>query len=83
MKLENPEKFRDLYMSVTEEKKKMMILILQQLKFHLFCTTLCRNPLKWEGEKTVICEQIIEKNIDKLFMNYEILSVFPYRVMKC
>ena len=27
-------------------------------------------------------EQIIEKNIDKLFVNYEVLSAFPYRIMR-
>ncbi len=30
----------------------------------------------------VLLEQIIEKNIDKLFINYEVLSAYPYRIMR-
>ena len=34
-------------------------------------------------KKTVILlEQIIEKNIDQLFINYEVLSAFPFRIMR-
>ena len=37
-------------------------------------------PSEQKGEKTfILLEQIIEKNIGKLFVNYEIESVFPYR----
>lgn len=36
-----------------------------------------------EGEKRVILlEQIIERNMDKLFLNYNIECVFPFRVMR-
>ena len=39
-------------------------------------------PSEQKGEKTfILLEQIIEKNIGKLFVNYEIESVFPYRIM--
>lgn len=30
----------------------------------------------------ILLEQIIERNIHKLFMNYEVLCAFPYRVMR-
>lgn len=30
----------------------------------------------------ILLEQIIERNIDKLFMNYEVLCAFPFRVMR-
>lgn len=30
----------------------------------------------------ILLEQIIEKNIDKLFLNYEVLCAYPYRVMR-
>ena len=30
----------------------------------------------------ILLEQIIEKNIEKLFINYEVLSAFPYRIMR-
>ncbi len=40
-------------------------------------------PSAGEGEKTLILlEQIIEKNIGKLFLNYEVLSASPYRIMR-
>ena len=40
-------------------------------------------PSEQKGEKTfILLEQIIEKNIGKLFVNYEIESVFPYRTMR-
>ena len=40
-------------------------------------------PSEQKDEKTfILLEQIIEKNIGKLFVNYEIESVFPYRIMR-
>ena len=40
-------------------------------------------PSEQKSEKTfILLEQIIEKNIGKLFVNYEIESVFPYRIMR-
>lgn len=36
-----------------------------------------------EEEKCfILLEQIIEKNIDKLFLNYKVLCAYPYRVMR-
>lgn len=38
-----------------------------------------------EGKKEqtfILLEQIIEKNIDKLFLNYKVLCAHPYRVMR-
>ena len=38
-----------------------------------------------EGESTqtfILLEQVIEKNIDKLFLNYEVLCAHPYRIMR-
>lgn len=36
-----------------------------------------------EGTRTfILMEQIIEKNINKLFLNYEVISAFPYRIMR-
>lgn len=37
---------------------------------------------KPEGKTFILLEQIIEKNIDKLFLNYEVLCAYPYRVMR-
>lgn len=30
----------------------------------------------------ILLEQVIEKNIDKLFLNYEVLCAYPYRIMR-
>lgn len=36
-----------------------------------------------ETEQTfILLEQIIEKNIDKLFLNYKVLCAYPYRIMR-
>ena len=35
-----------------------------------------------EGRTFILLEQIIEKNIDKLFLNYHVLCAHPYRVMR-
>ena len=38
---------------------------------------------KGAGKTTVILlEEIIERNVDKLFMNYDILSAHPFRIMR-
>lgn len=40
-------------------------------------------PAGKEGEKTVILlEEIIERNIDKLFLNYDIICAHPFRIMR-
>ena len=36
-----------------------------------------------EGQKCfILLEQVIEKNISKLFLNYEVVCAYPYRVMR-
>lgn len=40
-------------------------------------------PSSDEGEKTVILlEEIIEKNLDKLFLNNKVICSYPYRIMR-
>ena len=40
-------------------------------------------PSRKDGETTfILLEQIIEKNIGELFLNYKVLCAFPYRVMR-
>ena len=40
-------------------------------------------PSSEEGTKDIILlEEIIEKNIEKLFLNYKVISAHPYRVMR-
>ncbi len=37
------------------------------------------NP---EARTFILLEQVIEKNIDKLFLNYDVLCAYPYRIMR-
>lgn len=40
-------------------------------------------PPKTEGERTVILlEEVIERNMDKLFLNYDIVCAHPFRIMR-
>lgn len=40
-------------------------------------------PSAREGETTLLLlEQVIEKNIGKLFLNYEVICAYPYRIMR-
>ena len=40
-------------------------------------------PSEKKGETTIILlEQIIEKNIQKLFLNYKVICAYPYRIMR-
>ncbi|MCR4797646.1 MAG: RNA degradosome polyphosphate kinase [Lachnospiraceae bacterium] len=34
------------------------------------------------NESYVLLEQIIEKNLDKLFLNYNVICAYPYRIMR-
>ena len=44
---------------------------------------LVQIPSADDGEKCfILLEQIIEKNIDKLFLNYDVLCAYPYRIMR-
>lgn len=40
-------------------------------------------PSNQEGiQEVILLEQVIEKNIAKLFLNYEVISAHPYRIMR-
>lgn len=41
-------------------------------------------PIPSHGDEItfILLEQVIEKNIEKLFLNYEVISAFPYRIMR-
>ena len=42
------------------------------------------DPCRKEGEDTtvILLEEIIERNIDKLFLNYDVVCAHPYRIMR-
>ncbi len=41
-----------------------------------------RIPTDDESTVIILLEEIIKKNLDKLFLNYEIICAYPYRVMR-
>lgn len=44
---------------------------------------LIQIPSKREGDTTfILLEQVIERNISKLFLNYNVLCAYPYRIMR-
>lgn len=39
-------------------------------------------PAEGEAREIILLEEIIEKNLNKLFLNYEIVCAHPYRIMR-
>ena len=39
-------------------------------------------PTKGEGRKVILLEEIIEKNMEKLFLSYDIVCAHPFRIMR-
>lgn len=81
---EHNGQFRELYMSHTSKKKKGDSDIeFATVQVPSVLPRYVEIPCTEEGEKAfILLEQIIEKNIGRLFMNYEVLSAFPYRIMR-
>lgn len=78
------EDFRELYITHTGKKKnKLSEPDFATVQVPSVLPRFVEIPSEVPGEKTVVLlEQIIEKNIQSLFLNYEVMSVFPYRVMR-
>lgn len=81
---EHNGQFRELYMSHTSKKKKGDTdLEFATVQVPSVLPRYVEIPCEQEGDKAfILLEQIIEKNIERLFMNYEVLSAFPYRIMR-
>lgn len=82
---EHNGQFRELYMSHNSKKKKQAVndIDFATVQVPSGLPRFVEIPSEIKGHKTfILLEQIIEKNIERLFVNYEILSVFPYRVMR-
>lgn len=39
-------------------------------------------PTEKEVRKVILLEEIIERNIDKLFLNYDVVCIHPFRIMR-
>lgn len=78
------EQFRDIYLShqnKSENSEDDIDFATVQVPSGL--PRFVEIPSKKAEETTfILLEQIIEKNIGELFLNYEVLCAFPYRVMR-
>ena len=64
-----------------EKKKKIVEFATVQVPSVL--PRLVAIPSEYEDERTFIfLEQIIEKNLHKLYLNYDVVCAFPYRIMR-
>ena len=83
---ENSTQFRELYISHYNKKKNSgdsAGIDFATVQVPSVLPRFVQIPSENDSEKTfILLEQIIEKNIGKLFLNYEILSAFPYRIMR-
>lgn len=39
-------------------------------------------PVNGDAKKVILLEEVIERNIHKLFLNYDIVCVYPFRIMR-
>lgn len=78
--------FRELYMSHYNKKKNSIDtgdIDFATVQVPSVLPRFVEIPSSGDTQKTfILLEQIIEKNIEKLFINYEVLAAFPYRIMR-
>lgn len=78
--------FRELYMSHYNKKKnstETSDIDFATVQVPSVLPRFVEIPSSENIQKTfILLEQIIEKNIEKLFVNYEVLAAFPYRIMR-
>ena len=83
---EGNTQFRELYMSHYNKKKQdgdTGSIDFATVQVPSVLPRFVEIPSSDGIQKTfILLEQIIEKNIEKLFINYEVLSAFPYRIMR-
>ncbi len=82
----NNAQFRELYMSHYNKKKNSIDtgdIDFATVQVPSVLPRFVEIPSSGNIQKTfILLEQIIEKNIEKLFINYEVLAAFPYRIMR-
>ena len=77
-----PERITDEFIAALVRKKKGD----GELEFAMVCVPgglprVVELPCQ-EGKSIIYLEEVIERNIDKLFLNYDIISCHPFRVMR-
>ncbi|MGN0151798.1 MAG: RNA degradosome polyphosphate kinase [Wujia sp.] len=65
---------------VRDRKKDVMDIATVQVPSVL--SRVVEIPSEGEGREIILLEEIIEKNLNKLFLNYEIVCAHPYRIIR-
>ena len=69
--------------ALIKDKKKENVVDIATVQVPSVLPRIVEVPSEKEGEKAIILlEEVIERNLDKLFLNYTILSAHPYRIMR-
>lgn len=69
--------------ALIKDKKKENVIDIATVQVPGVLPRIVEIPSEKKGETTIILlEEVIERNLDKLFLNYTILSAHPYRVMR-
>lgn len=69
--------------ALIKDKKKEDVVDIATVQVPGVLSRIVQIPTENEGETAIILlEEVIERNLDKLFLNYTILSAHPYRVMR-
>ncbi len=69
--------------ALVEDKKNEGIVDIATVQVPSVLPRFVRIPSDKEATATIILlEEIIEKNIDKLFLNYKVICAHPYRIMR-
>lgn len=69
--------------ALIKDKKKENVVDIATVQVPSVLPRIVEVPSAQKDEKTIILlEEVIERNLDKLFLNYTILSAHPYRIMR-
>ena len=69
--------------ALIKDKKKENVVDIATVQVPGVLPRIVEVPAEKEGETDIILlEEVIERNLDKLFLNYTILSAHPYRIMR-
>ena len=69
--------------ALIKDKKKENVVDIATVQVPSVLPRIVEVPSEKKGEKAIILlEEVIERNLDKLFLNYTILSAHPYRIMR-
>lgn len=68
--------------ALIKDKKNEEVIDIATVQVPNVLARIVKIPSDKEGTSIILLEEIIERNLDKLFLNYTILCAHPYRVMR-